>query len=446
MENHHDQEISVEELMTEIQQKVIDQRSSGFMHQGAGLNHNEKITPSFDWIQIDANLEVAEHHADVGTKILPLLRFHRGIRWLARGASRMILYLAKIVTIPQMHFNRSILLALRIMRNGIREMENKFFAKIYAQNHRIDEFEQRQKDYNKKKEIEILEKFNATEALIKDGFTEHDKEIHILRKEFNQINTNLILQERRLSTLLEEARKRLPGELDQNQLQVFSDEADRMLDPLYLFFEDEFRGTRSDIKNNLKAYLPMLKDTDAGSPDQPVLDIGCGRGEWLELLREEGLAAKGVDMNRLLVKQNRARGYDVTEADGIEYLRSINDASIGAVTAFHLIEHLPFHTLIQFLDESVRVLESGGIAIFETPNPENVLVGACHFYADPTHRNPLPIPTMKFMAEHRGLCRVEILRLHPFPEEFKVAGSEVAERFSEHFYGPRDYAIIGYKV
>ncbi len=439
MEHHRNQEISIEALMTEIQQKVVDQRSPGIIGQETGLNSGEKITPSFDWPQIDANLEVAEHHADVGTQLLPLLRFPRSIRWLARGTSRVILYLAKIVTIPQMHFNRSILLALRIVRNGIREMENKFFAKIYAQNHRIDEFEQRH-------ETSVSERFTAAEESIKAESTERDKEIHLLKKVLDRANTNIILQERRLSTLLEEVRKRMPDRLDQEQLQTVSKEKERMLDPLYLFFEDEFRGTRTDIKNDLKEYLPMLKEVNAGSSDRPVLDIGCGRGEWLELLKEEGIAAKGVDMNRLLVEQNLARGLDVTESDGIEYLRTLNDSSIGGVTAFHLIEHLPFQILIQLLDETVRVLRSGGIAIFETPNPENVLVGACHFYADPTHRNPLPIPTMKFLAEHRGLCRVEFMRLHPFPDEFKMTGSELAQRFNEHFYGPRDYAIIGYKA
>ena len=190
----------------------------------------------------------------------------------------------------------------------------------------------------------------------------------------------------------------------------------------------------------------MIRDANAGTKERPILDIGCGRGEWLELLKDEELIARGVDINRILMEQNRIKGFDVLEADGIEYLASIEEESLGAVTAFQLVEHLPFEKLIQLLDETVRVLMPEGIAIFETPNPENILVGACHFYADPTHKNPLPNYMMKFMAENRGLCRVEILRLHPFPEEFKVTGSELAERFNEHFYGPRDYAIIGYKV
>ena len=139
---------------------------------------------------------------------------------------------------------------------------------------------------------------------------------------------------------------------------------------------------------------------------------------------------------------------DVVEGDAIEYLHTLPDASLGAVTAFHLIEHLPFGVLIKFLDETVRVLKSGGLAIFETPNPENILVGACNFYFDPTHRNPLPPAMMKFMAESRGLCKVKIKTLHSFDEASKVQGdgSELAKRFNDCFYGPQDYAVVGYKA
>ena len=139
---------------------------------------------------------------------------------------------------------------------------------------------------------------------------------------------------------------------------------------------------------------------------------------------------------------------DVVEGDVIEYLCSLPDASLGAVSAFHLIEHLRFGVLIKLLDETVRVLKPGGFAIFETPNPENILVGACNFYFDPTHRNPLPPGMMQFLAESRGLCHVEIMRLNPYGDSYKVKdnGLELAKRFNDYFYGPQDYAVVGYKV
>jgi O-antigen chain-terminating methyltransferase len=96
----------------------------------------------------------------------------------------------------------------------------------------------------------------------------------------------------------------------------------------------------------------------------------------------------------------------------------------------------------------VRVLKPSGLAIFETPNPQNVLVGSCNFYMDPTHCKPLPSAMIKFMAEARGLCRVQIINLHPYEEAFRVQGeqSELLRQFNEYFYGPRNYAVLGYKA
>jgi SAM-dependent methyltransferase len=261
-----------------------------------------------------------------------------------------------------------------------------------------------------------------------------------------QQKTQLILQDRRITILLEEARKRLPEPFSQEQLQVMAAEEKRPLEALYVSFEDHFRGTREDIKERCKVYLPLIKEAGLGTDGMPILDLGCGRGEWLELLREEGLQARGLDINPILVEECRERGLAIVEGDIIAYLRTLPDASIGGVTGFHVIEHLPFEVLINLLDETVRALKPGGLAIFETPNPQNVLMGSCNFYFDPTHRNPLPSLTMQFLAEARGLCRVEILYLHP-PEISPVReNTEVAQRFNEYFYGPMDYAIVGRRV
>jgi O-antigen chain-terminating methyltransferase len=278
---------------------------------------------------------------------------------------------------------------------------------------------------------------------------------HSLEKQFTQwekavsrLKTDHVLQERRVTMLLEEARKRLPEPLSPEQLQVFADESGHVRDALYVSFEDQFRGTREDIKERFRVYLPLLKEAKLGSDRMPILDIGCGRGEWLELLQEEGLRAQGVDLNRVLVEACRSRGLAVAEGEVVAFLSALPPNSLGAVTGFHLIEHLPFDALVTLLDETVRVLKPGGVAIFETPNPENVLVGSCNFYLDPTHRNPLPSSMVRFVAEARGLCRVEIMNLHPYPESYRVEGGglDVAQRFNELFYGPQDYAVVGWKM
>jgi O-antigen chain-terminating methyltransferase len=225
-------------------------------------------------------------------------------------------------------------------------------------------------------------------------------------------------------------------------------EATHNMDALYAALEDEFRGSRDGIKELLSVYLPMLTAAGIGSESMPILDVGCGRGEWLELLREHQLHAAGIDLNRVVLAICREHGLPVMEADAVAHLRSLPEASLGAVTAFHVIEHLELQPLLDFLDAIRRVLKPGGIAIFETPNPNNVFVSSRYFYLDPTHRHPIPPLLGRFLAEARGFERVEILELHPWPVEHRVdigTGGEVAARFNECFYGPQDYAIIGWK-
>jgi O-antigen chain-terminating methyltransferase len=215
---------------------------------------------------------------------------------------------------------------------------------------------------------------------------------------------------------------------------------DPRLEQLYVALEDRFRGAREEIKERFRVYLPYVQGR------APVIDLGCGRGEWLELLRDNGNEARGVDGNSIQVEQCRARGLDVTEQDVFAYLKNMPDASVGAITGFHIIEHFPFRVLMDLLNEVMRVLRPGGIAIFETPNPENIVVGANYFYLDPTHRHPLPTELMEFLFKNHGFEEVELLPLHPW-HSGRVAGEgELAERFNGYFYGPMDYAIMGRKA
>ncbi len=268
-----------------------------------------------------------------------------------------------------------------------------------------------------------------------------------ISKKVNYLKRDVVLQERRVNLILEEARKRLPKPLDDQQLARLDSEYQRRLDALYVSFEDEFRGTREDIKDRSRVYLPLVKDVMAGIGDRPIIDIGCGRGEWLELLSEEGLVAHGVDLNRVLVNQCKDAGLRVIEAEAIAYLRTLPDNSVGALTGMHIIEHLPFDAIIGLFDESLRVLKSNGIVILETPNPENIIVGACNFYFDPTHLRPLPPPSMKYILEARGFINVNILRLHPMMDRsnYSEAFSEELRPIWDFFLKEQDYALIGYK-
>ncbi len=217
------------------------------------------------------------------------------------------------------------------------------------------------------------------------------------------------------------------------------------LDSLYLTFENQFRGSRSAIKERVRFYLPAVREVAAGTPARPILDLGCGRGEWLELLGEEGLETHGVDLNRMMVAECAERGLNVTGADALEYLRSLADASQGAVTGFHIIEHLPLETLVALIAETRRVLHPGGLAIFESPNCKNLMVGASNFNIDPTHRNPVYPETARFMLSAHGFERLEIAYLSPVDTSAVADVETVHPIMRELLYGPQDFAVLGRK-
>lgn len=219
-------------------------------------------------------------------------------------------------------------------------------------------------------------------------------------------------------------------------------------DVLYAAFEETFRGSRSEIKQNQRVYLPYIDQVGAGSPVAPVLDLGSGRGEWLELLREENKTARGVESNRYFLNQCQQLGLEVIHADVLEHLQGLRTSSIGAVTGFHLVEHLPPPLLLPFFQETLRVLHPGGIVIFESPNPENLQVGAHLFHIDPTHAKPLPPNTLVFLLKASGLTPLEVLRLHPCNTDHlpRSTLSPALAPLVQLLYGPQDYAVIAQKA
>jgi SAM-dependent methyltransferase len=262
----------------------------------------------------------------------------------------------------------------------------------------------------------------------------------------DDMKRTLLDQHGRVARLLEQVRDGMPGPLSNNQVAAMALEEDHQLDAVYAAFEDRFRGTREDIKGRQKIYLPYIEQAEAGTATAPVLDLGCGRGEWLELLNETGKTAAGVDINHLFVTECRDLGLTVEARDLLVHLKDLEPDSTGAVSAFHLIEHLPLKTLVRMMDETMRVLKPGGIAIFETPNPENLIVGACSFYTDPTHKNPLPPDTTLHLMAARGFVNCEIIRLHPFDNRPGDMVDTMPASLVHLLYGEQDYAVIGHKA
>ncbi|MGO9952262.1 MAG: methyltransferase domain-containing protein, partial [Dissulfurispiraceae bacterium] len=180
----------------------------------------------------------------------------------------------------------------------------------------------------------------------------------------------------------------------------------------YKAFEDRFRGPRELILERLKVYLPLIEPLKSLYPDNRAIDLGCGRGEWLQLIDSNGFKAHGVDIDEAMVENAKEFGLSVELRDALEYLKSLSDNSVSIVTAFHLAEHISFDTLQGLIIESLRVLKPAGLMILETPNPENVAVGSSTFYLDPTHLKPLPLAFLSYLPEYYGFARVNVFRLN----------------------------------
>lgn len=223
----------------------------------------------------------------------------------------------------------------------------------------------------------------------------------------------------------------------------------RAIEDFYRRFEDRFRGTRQEVLARLSFYTPMLRTamTNSVGPPPRFLDLGCGRGEMVQLLRDNGLPGYGVDQSSAMVALCRGMGLDAVQSEALAHLESLASDSLTGITSIHVIEHLPFRTLAMLFDEAFRVLRPGGIAIFETPNPENLIVGACNFHYDPTHVRPLPPEPTRFILESSGFERVAIERLHPgaTPADIEAATDPVARMYSTMMLVPQDYALIAYK-
>ncbi len=264
-------------------------------------------------------------------------------------------------------------------------------------------------------------------------------------QESDFLRHDFIHQKRLLTILFEALQKRLPQSLTQSDIQIFEQESTQSSDALYLAFEDQFRGSQEEIYQRLSIYLPYLSSANLRPADDKIVDVGCGRGEWLSLLKKSGYQAIGVDLNKMAIVCCQQNQLNAVHGDAIEYLKNLPDKSLGGLTGFHIIEHLPFDVLLQLLTESYRIVRPGGIVIFETPNPSNVLVGSCNFYFDPTHRNPIPSLTAKFLMEYTGFSPVTILPLNPSTATPFVEESDLAQRLNQYFYGPMDYAVIAQK-
>ena len=207
----------------------------------------------------------------------------------------------------------------------------------------------------------------------------------------------------------------------------------------WLKFAEKFRGAEDYVKDRQRMYADRLQ----GARD--VLDLGCGRGELLDALREAGISARGIDLNAECIALCRTKGLDVEQAGLFEYLAALPDASLDGIVCSQVVEHLPPERVPELIRLAYAKVRRDGLLAIETPNPECLAIFATHFYLDPTHTRPIPPPLMAFYFEETGFGRIEIERLYPAVDTMPSL-AELPENFRKEFFGSLDYAIFGRKL
>ncbi len=283
------------------------------------------------------------------------------------------------------------------------------------------------------------------------GF-ENQNNISWLVTYLKEVQQENLLLKNRLDRLLQAAE----GNFDAEKIgSLIKEEKDSLWDHQYFRFENRYRGFETEIKKKQEMYLPFFKGADN------ILDIGCGRGEFLSLLKENGVTASGIDLNEDMIQICQKKDLSAEKANAFDYLKTLEDGSLGGIFAAHVIEHVGNDRLREFVQLCSNKLKSGGTLIYETPNPHSIVVSSTSFYLDLTHINPIHPETIQFLLDSCGIAKSEIKYLSPFPiekqlEKISVPSSQSAretveqinrniEHLNQILYGFQDYAVIGKK-
>src|SRR4051812_33733421 len=319
-----------------------------------------------------------------------------------------------------------------------------FLLRIFRRfvNRSVEPEEERQRNFN----VALLDLLNDIRNDVVRAREDLKRDIEDVQRDVRAADESLATDLRKIRELIPIAAKRndsLIAALDQ-KIETVAVRVRDVTNPvvasaaasdfLYRRLEDGLRGA-VDVAD----YVALAQ--------APVIDVGCGRGEFLLACRHAGIAARGFDTNERSVADLVSRGIDATVAGVPGCFANIADASIGTIVAMHVVEHLPVDALFALFAESSRVLRSGGLLIIETPNAESLAVSASEFWRDPTHLAPRHPAALTLLGREHGFAIDEIRAIHPFPDANRfVATSEdvrsLVDALNERVFGGQDLRLI----
>ncbi len=443
-----DDEINVEEIMSKIRENIKKRRESGVYETGmeevinrplfstnknadeAGLNTKSDITHDLDFLNscwnIYADYNINSHRPIIG----PLLVSSRKV---VHGEVKRYV---DLVVNKQNEFNLHLVNVLNGLCNKIAELDNR----IGQIDNKIDG---------------IDTKFNTRIDGIDTKLIIQIDEVKEIKKEIEKIIEKLeILKQVNSGTSIDKNIKSVLFSMS-DEINKIKNEIDTNLDIDYSKFKERFSGDPEFIERKQKCYLNYFEKGQ-------VLDIGCGSGELLGLLKNKGIEVKGIDINDEIVNICINKGLDVRKADAFEYLRSIPDSSLGGIFMSQVAEHFKLKYLLSVIKEAFRKLEPDGTIIIETVNPTSFFSHS-NFYLDPTHIQILHPEALKFLLESSGFKNIQIEYttylsenkklnkidasndLSEFELKLSTALNENFDKLNSILFGPHDFAVIAKK-
>ena len=324
----------------------------------------------------------------------------------------------------------------------------RFFRRIFRR--AVEPDTERQKNFNVAL-IDLLKDFRADIAKVREDLKTDLAAVQVDARNSDEALATELARLRDLIPVAVQRNDALIAALDQKIESVASrlrdvtipalttDNRQLTTDFVYRRLEDALRGN-VDVND----YVERAKD------QQPVLDIGCGRGEFLEACKKAGIDARGFDVNERSVSDLQERGLNVTLAGIPQCFEGIKHGSVGSVVAMHVVEHLPVEHLFSLFAQAARVLRPAGLFMIETPNAESIAVSASDFWRDPTHLAPRHPAALTLLAREHGFSIEEVRAIHPLPEGNAIAIAEddppslrrTIEVINSRIFAPQDLRLI----